>query len=135
VAAPEAAEAAEAAEVEIAVVSPAWVRYAPFTLSGFLTVFFIAGFAWRIVSESHLDLRRLERLTVGSAHPGAIPLWLELVAVPAAVLVVVACASTIGYVLAFWGFRLVRRDGGSLQVTRGLLSTRAITIEERRLRG
>jgi len=124
-----------APEEELAAAPPGWARYGPFTLSGFLTVFFIAGFAWRIVSEAHLDVRRLERLTVGSANLGATPLWLDLIAVPLGVLLVVACASTIGYVLAFWGFRLVRREGGSLQVTRGLISTRATTIEERRLRG
>ena len=47
----------------------------------------------------------------------------------------VALCSTAGYVLAFWGFRLTRRPGGTLHVTRGLLTTRATTIEERRLRG
>jgi putative membrane protein len=50
-------------------------------------------------------------------------------------LIVVAFASTMGYVLAFWGFRLIRSSDGALQVTRGLISTRATTIEERRLRG
>ena len=41
----------------------------------------------------------------------------------------------IGYVLAFWGFRLTRHPGGSLHVSRGLLTTRAVSIDERRLRG
>jgi putative membrane protein len=48
---------------------------------------------------------------------------------------VVALASTVGYLLAFWNFHLVRNSDGALQVTRGLISTRATTIEERRLRG
>jgi putative membrane protein len=47
----------------------------------------------------------------------------------------VALTSTIGYVLAFWGFRLARHPGGTLHVRRGLVTTRATTIEERRLRG
>ena len=58
-----------------------------------------------------------------------------VVVVLAAVVVVVALLSTGGYVLAFWGFRLTRHSGGTLHVARGLLSTRATTIEERRLRG
>src|SRR5262245_58864533 len=37
-----------AGEEVLAEARPAWVWYAPFTLSGFLTVFVIVGFAWRI---------------------------------------------------------------------------------------
>ena len=48
---------------------------------------------------------------------------------------VVAVFSTVGYVLAFWNFRLTRSSHGTLHVTRGLITTRSTTIEERRLRG
>ncbi len=44
-------------------------------------------------------------------------------------------ASTVGYILTFWNFRLSRHSGGTLHVRRGLLTTRSTTIEERRLRG
>jgi len=40
-----------------------------------------------------------------------------------------------GYLLSFWGYRLTRHAGGTVQVSRGLLTTRATTIEERRLHG
>ena len=50
-------------------------------------------------------------------------------------LVAVVVASTVGYALAFWDFRLTRHPGGTLHVTRGLITTRATTIEERRLHG
>ena len=40
-----------------------------------------------------------------------------------------------GYVLAFWGFRLTRHPRGSLHIARGLVTTRAVSIDERRLRG
>jgi putative membrane protein len=49
--------------------------------------------------------------------------------------VTVAVASTLGYVLAFFRFQLTRNSAGTLHITRGLITTRAITIEERRLRG
>jgi putative membrane protein len=55
--------------------------------------------------------------------------------VAAAVVVFTAIASTVGYVLAFWNFRLSRHSSGTLHVRRGLLNTRNTTIEERRLRG
>src|SRR6185437_7105691 len=47
----------------------------------------------------------------------------------------VALASTVGYVLSFWNFRLTANSGGTLHVSRGLLTARATSIERRRLRG
>jgi putative membrane protein len=44
-------------------------------------------------------------------------------------------ASTAGYVLAFWNFRLTRHSAGSFHVSRGLLTTRATSIDVSRLRG
>jgi putative membrane protein len=129
-----AAPAAAAEEEVLAEAEPAWVRYAPFTLSGFLTVFVVIGFAWRIVSEARIDPRRVGPVNALFGEAAAAPLVGLAVGI-VVLLAVVAAASTMGYVLAFWGFRLVRSAGGALQVTRGLVSTRAITIEERRLRG
>jgi putative membrane protein len=122
-----------ATEQELVRAEVSWVRYGPFTLSGALAVLAIAGFAWRISAEAHLDPTRLQ--AVGAGLRGLVPAWVGFVVLPLAGLLVVGGASTIGYVLAFWGFRLVRLPGGSLQVTRGLITTRATTIEERRLRG
>jgi putative membrane protein len=130
-----AAVTAGAAEQVLAQAPPSWTRYGPFTLSGFLTVLFVLGFAWRIVSEARISPARLGETTAGYLELVGVPLWLELVGLALVLLVVVAVASTVGYVLAFWGFRLVRSAGGSLRVSRGLLSTRSTTIEERRLRG
>jgi putative membrane protein len=53
----------------------------------------------------------------------------------AVVLIVVSLLSVAGYVLSFWGYRLTRHSGGTLGVSRGLLTTRSTSIEERRLRG
>jgi putative membrane protein len=128
------ASAAATGEV-IAALRPSWVWYAPFTFSGFLTVFLVLGFAWRIVSEAQIDPRQLGPVAAANSALLAVPRWLELLAAPLLLLVVVGFASTLGYVMAFWGFRLVRTFDGALQVTRGLISTRATTIEERRLRG
>ena len=66
---------------------------------------------------------------------GHAPVVLAAVALAALALVAVVVASTVGYALAFWDFRLTRHPGGTLHVTRGLITTRATTIEERRLHG
>jgi putative membrane protein len=122
-------------ERELARLDPAWIRFGPFTLSGVVTLGLLAGFLSQLVNEAHVDPSRFGLVrTVVDQLAGA-GVWLAILEVVAAAVLVVAVASTLGYVLAFWGFRLVRHSGGTLQVTRGLVTTRATTIEERRLRG
>jgi putative membrane protein len=126
---------AQGEEVELARLDPAWVRYGPFTLSGVLTLGLLAGALSQFVSEGHLDPGRLGASHSAIDQIASVPLWLAIVEVVIAVTILVAAASTVGYVLAFWRFQLTRHSGGTLRVTRGLVTIRATTIEERRLRG
>ncbi|BDD83468.1 membrane protein [Tsukamurella pulmonis] len=122
-------------EEELARLRPEWLRFAPFSLTGFAVVAAGAGIGFRIVDEAGLQKRGSELaeswfakiLDLGAA-----------VVIPAAVvllLVVSVLVSVLAYVLAFWGFRLVRRSDGALHTTRGLISTVAATIERKRVRG
>src|SRR4051812_21111575 len=122
-------------ETLIARVPPEWVRYGPFTLTGLVTVGVIAGVAGRAVNEAHIDPGRLGPVStlLDRWEHAAVPVEIAVFAV--ALMVAVAVASTLGYVLAFYKFRLTRNTAGTLHVTRGLITTRSITIEERRLRG
>jgi putative membrane protein len=122
-------------ETLLARVPPAWVRYGPFTLTGLVTVGVIAGVAGRAVNEAHIDPGQLGPVStlLDRWEHAAVPV--EIAVFAAALMVAVAVASTLGYVLAFYGFRLTRNTAGTLHVTRGLITTRSITIEERRLRG
>lgn len=59
-----------------------------------------------------------------------------------AILILLAIAMVVGVVGAlglwvemWWNYRLDREPGGTLRVRRGLLTTRSISIEERRMRG
>lgn len=123
------------AEEYIARLDPAWIRYAPFTLSGAIACLAVLGFGWRLISEAHLNIRHVGPLHAVEDQLRRTSLALDIVAVAVVVIAIVAVASTIGYALAFWGFRLSRNDGGSLHVTRGLITTRATSIEQRRLVG
>ena len=125
----------EPTETEIARLRPEYFRYAPFTLSGVITVGAVLGFLLNAANDAHVDPRNVGPLgDLGDAIASMPPAAVIVVAL-AAFAVIVAVCSTGGYVLAFWGFRLTRHSGGTLHVARGLLSTRATTIEERRLRG
>ncbi len=127
--------AAATGGAELARFDPAWIRFGPFTLSGLVTVFVVAGFVSRYISYLHVNYQNLPG--VQAAERGAVAGGLIAIVVVAALLLVliVLLLSTVGYVVAFWGFRLTRQSEGTLQVRRGLFTTRAITIEERRLRG
>jgi putative membrane protein len=122
-------------EAELARLRPAWVRYGPFTLSGFVTAGVIVAFGSRLINEAHIDPTRYGPLRAVIDHLTHLPISLAVTQVALAGLAFVAVASTFGYVLAFWGFRLTRHSAGTLHVARGLITARATTIEERRLRG
>ncbi|MDT4928588.1 MAG: putative rane protein [Pseudonocardiales bacterium] len=120
---------------EIARLDRAWIRYAPFTLSGVVTGLVIWGFYWRVQGESGVDLLRSGPLRSVTSTLDRMPTAAAVLVVAAAVVLFVAISSTVGYILAYWNFRLSRHDGGTLQVTRGLITTRATSIERRRLVG
>ena len=96
--------------------------YAPFTLSGVLTV----GAIGRVPAPRH---RRRPaprpRATSAPSHDAgdrarrhAASSSRSLLGLLAVVLLVAVC-STAGYALAFWGYRLTRHPGGTIHVTRG----------------
>jgi putative membrane protein len=120
---------------ELARLDPRWIRYAPFTLSGVITGLVIWGFYWRVQGESGVNLMRSGPLRTVSDALDRMSTAAAVLVVVVALVLFVAITSTVGYILAFWNFRLVRHDGGTLQVTRGLLTTRATSIERRRLVG
>ncbi|MEP6851919.1 MAG: PH domain-containing protein [bacterium] len=119
----------------IVTLRPAWIRFAPFTLSGAVTVVAVAGFGWRLINESGIEPERFGILRYLVPRLRRLPTWRLAVEAGLGIAAVIAIASTAGYVLAFWHFRLTRHTGGTLHVSRGLLTTRATSVEERRLRG
>lgn len=124
-----------AAETVLKALDPAWVRYGPFTLSGLVAIGVLFGLGSRLVNESHVDLAKIGYVHDSIGYLRDRPLPVAILLVAAAVVVFTVIASTIGYVLSFWNFRLSRHTSGTLHVRRGLLTTRSTTIEERRLRG
>jgi putative membrane protein len=125
----------ETAATLLARLDPGWVRFAPFTTSGFVTVLASAGVLWNVINEAHVDPTRVGPGPSIERHLRDAPVVVAATEVALTLLVLVTLASVVGYLLTFWGFRLERQPQGSLHVTRGLLTTRATTIEGRRLRG
>jgi len=129
------AHAAEDRDTELARLDPLWVRFAPFTMSGVLGAAAILGVGWNLLDQLDVTPSDVGPVKGVLDHLEQTAIWLGVVQVVVALAVLVTALSIGGYVLSYWGFRLSRHAHGSLHVTRGLLTTRATSIEERRLRG
>lgn len=119
-------------EGELATLDPRWIRYAPVSFvapalggaaaGGVMQVSEWAGaqgevIAW--ITDRFRDTPLVWAIVVlaGAALAagvvGALGLWVEM----------------------WWNYRLEREPGGTLRVRRGLLTSRSLSVEERRLRG
>lgn len=117
-------------------VRPAWVRYAPFNPANMVVVFALAGLLFRVAHEINFNpaanqqVHDMERLLRGVTPVVVVALASILVLVFAALLAAGA------YILAFYGFTLTADDaGGSWHVRRGLITTRATSLDIARVRG
>ncbi len=114
---------------------PSWVKYAPFTFSGWVAALAVWGFLSQFGSAL---TRRFAESDAGQsleAHVLQAAWWLLAIEALMVLVVTITLLSVTSYVLANWGYRLTRHRGGTLHVNRGLLTTRAVSVEEARLRG
>ena len=122
-------------DIELARLDPRWVRFAPFTMSGVLAAAAIFGLGWNLLDQMNVTPSDVGPVRGFVDHIEQTAFWLVILQVMVALGAAVIALSIGGYVLSYWGFRLTRHAQGSLHITRGLLTTRATSIEERRLRG
>ncbi|MFD9224289.1 PH domain-containing protein [Streptomyces sp. NPDC060064] len=112
-----------------------WLRYAPFTFWVIGGVGIAFGTVYRVFDGIGIELWRVGFVRDAFTEFGNSALWLT---VPAALFAVIALGS-IGalalYVENWWGFSAVWTDARTLTVRRGLLTTRAVTVERARLHG
>jgi putative membrane protein len=127
--------AASPAETELVRLRPAWIRFAPLTLTGLVILGVLAGFVTQAGHDAGVDVASLGPVHAAAHALTRMPLAEALPAGALAALAAMVIVSVLGYIAVFWNFRLVRTGLGSLRVTRGLISTRATTIDEARLRG
>ncbi|MFB6991579.1 MULTISPECIES: PH domain-containing protein [unclassified Streptomyces] len=119
-------------EGELAALDPRWIRYAPVSFvapalggaaaGGVMQVSDWFGAQGQVIDWIGDRFRDTSLTTmivilvvaaVAAGVVGALGLWVEM----------------------WWGYRLEREPGGTLRVRRGLLTSRSVSIEERRLRG
>ena len=110
----------------------AWLRYAPISVT--TPVLGAAAFGAVLQASDWFDLQGPLLRTVRDDLLGDVPVA-GFVAVLVAAGLVIGFVGSLGlFVEMWWRYRLTR-DGGTLRVHRGLLTTRSLSLEQRRLRG
>jgi putative membrane protein len=115
----------------LAVLDPAWIRYAPMSFVAPLLGGSAFGGLLQVAEWFGMEAGVIA--WVGSLFRG-VPLVAMIAALAALALVVGAVAALALWVEMWWHYRL-EREPGTLRVRRGLLTTRSISVEEARLRG
>lgn len=119
-------------EGELAALDPRWIRYAP---ASFVAPALGGAAAGAVMQVSEWFGARDEVIDWAGDRfrDTALP------AVIAVVALAVLAAGVVGalglWVEMWWNYRLEREPGGTLHIRRGLLTSRSVSIEERRLRG
>lgn len=114
---------------------PSWLRFAPLTTSGLVAVLAVLGTGYRIADDLGVRPGDLAGVRRAGDQLGTEPLWLAVTTVAVAALLVGALGSVVIYLESWWGYRLTREPDGTLLLRRGLLTTRSLSIEQRRMRG
>jgi len=128
-------DAAEPTEHNFSRWRPSWVRYAPFTLSGVSSIVVVVFFVLQTQFFENGLLTRLPAVKQGLSQVEHLP-TLTLVVWASCILIVAASVvAVVRYLLSYSGFAISRVDQSTLHITHGLLHTRQITLDERRLRG
>ncbi|SHG85537.1 PH domain-containing protein [Streptoalloteichus hindustanus] len=112
-----------------------WLRYAPLSIWSLAWVGVLVGAAERAFRIFGVELWQSDFIAEAWRTFRSVPLWLGIAAVLAVVVVIGSLGSLAVTAETWWGYRLEREPDGTLRVRRGLLTTRSVSLEERRLRG
>ncbi|MEU4385573.1 PH domain-containing protein [Promicromonospora sp. NPDC023805] len=123
---------ADPADGSLARFDRGWIRFAPLS---FLTPALGAAAGGGLLQVAEWFGMQQRVFDVVGSWFGLAPVLLVALALAVALLVVGGVATLALWVETWWNHTLDRQADGTLQVRRGLLTTRSITLEESRLRG
>ncbi|MEV4893347.1 PH domain-containing protein [Nonomuraea sp. NPDC055795] len=127
------ARTAGSADAAVARLDWAWIRYAPLSIWTFVGGAIVAGALYKLLDVLGFDLVKEGTLTEAWSWVRAHPWLAALVFVGANAFV--GLVGALGLFAETWGRYRLEREPGRLRLHRGLLTTRSLTLEERRLRG
>jgi len=120
---------------ELARFEASWLRFAPLTTTGLVVLGVLFGTVIQLNNAAEVNLARSGPVRQVVADFASLTFAQRIVVGLAVAIAGYMLVAVIGYIAAYWKFRLVRHEAGMLRITRGLLSVRATTISLARLRG
>lgn len=111
-----------------------WIRYAPLSVWGVGAVLTAAGSAYRFLHEFGFGLDDIAAVLGLEGRAGALPLWFGVLAVCAG-LVVVGVVLPVAAFVENWSNYALDRGADGLQLRRGLLTTRSVTVPWAQIHG
>lgn len=119
-------------EGELVTLDPRWIRYAPVSFVAPALGGAAAGAVLQVSDWFGAQGQVIEWAS-DRFRDFSLPAVLVLIAVAATLAGAVGALGL--WVEMWWNYRLEREPGGTLRIRRGLLTSRSVSIEERRLRG
>ncbi|MFB9906780.1 PH domain-containing protein [Allokutzneria oryzae] len=119
----------------IATMNWRWLRYAPLTFWVFGGVLIVGGAASRALDGLGIEWWKLGFVRGGFDAFGHSTLWITIPLLLLGITLIGVLGAVALYVENWWSYRLEWTDSETLQIRRGLLTTRVVSIERRRLRG
>ncbi|WP_016701220.1 PH domain-containing protein, partial [Actinoalloteichus spitiensis] len=112
-----------------------WLRYAPLTLAGLAAFGVLFGTSYQALEGLNVEITDSSVLADVQEWVTALPAPALVAFAALSFLVVMVGGALVVYVVRYWKYELSREHDGTLRVRRGLLTTRSVSIEEKRLRG
>ncbi|GAA3998714.1 PH domain-containing protein [Allokutzneria multivorans] len=119
----------------IATMNWKWLRYAPLTFWVFGGLLIVGGGAARLLNGLGVKWWELGFAKEAFSAFGHSALWLTIPLLALGLTLLGVIGAIAVYVETWWSYRLEWTDAETLQVRRGLFTTRLVSIERRRLRG
>lgn len=112
-----------------------WARYAPLTVTTVAGVLAVVTGGSKLLDTLGLDLTDSATARDVWDWLSSVPLALAVATVTAVLLTVGVTGSLLAFAEAWYGYRLEREPEGSLHLVRGLLTSRSVSVAERRICG
>ncbi|MEI5103146.1 PH domain-containing protein [Streptomyces sp. PmtG] len=129
------ADAAPALPVPLARTRWTWARYAPLTLTTFAGVLAVVTGVSKLLDTLGLDITSNHAARQTWDWLSSLPVAVAAAVVAAVLLAIGVAGSLVSFTEAWYGHRLEREPGGSLHLSRGLLTSRSVSVAERRICG
>ncbi|WJV44892.1 PH domain-containing protein [Streptomyces flavofungini] len=112
-----------------------WARYAPLTVTTFAGVLAVVTGVSKLLDTLGLDVTDSGTARSVWDWLAAVPLAVAIAVVALVLLAVGVAGSLVTFTEAWYGHRLEREPGGALHISRGLLTSRSVSVAERRICG